>query len=905
MEETGKRPDPDELLARVKEEEVQRTRGRLKIFLGYVAGVGKTYSMLEAARQRKAEGVDVVAGYVETHGRPETEALAEGLEAVPRRQTRIRGVAVDEMDLDAVLARKPQLALVDELAHTNAPGSRHPKRYADVQELLDAGIDVYTTLNVQHLESLKDIVAQITGVVVREAVPDSFLDEASEIELIDLPPDELLKRLREGKVYVPEQAQRAMAKFFRRGNLTALREIAMRSAADRVDDQMREYMRREAIIGPWPAGERLLVCVSASPLGERLIRAGRRLADELGAEWHAVYVQTPGPRQSSQAVRNRGLANLHLAEQLGAVVRNLQAETVADGVLTYARAQNMTKIIVGKPLRSRVAELVRGSMVDRIIRQSGPIDVYVISGSQEEMTPASLRTEPARAGFMGYLRAAVLVAVATALSLPLRDRVEPVNLVMVYLASVVISGIYLGYGPSVLASLAGVLAFDFFCILPYYSFSVNDKQYAITFAGLLGVGLIVSALASRLRARADISRRREGEATRLYAMSREMNTAVGREAIAAVLERSVRETFGCEALVLVPAPGDAGKLVPGRPESLMLPETEAAVAYWSFSRGEQAGFGTETLPESAWCYIPLKAQTGVVGVLASRLSQRDVKMSPEDRLLIDAFASVAALAIERSNLARQAAEVRLLKAREELQAALLNSVSHDLRTPLTTIVGALYSLADDERLRRLNQGGLAPLDPADRAELIEVAKEEADRLSVLVKNLLDMSRLDAGALRMNRQPHEVQDIIGSALSQLKDKTGDRAITIMAPENLPLVEVDFTLLVQSLVNLLDNAIKYSRLGSKIDIEARRGRGDLQISVSDRGVGIPKEDLGRVFDKFYRVERHDRVPGTGLGLSISKGFVEAHGGRIWAENREGGGTTVTISLPLPGPVGPRQP
>lgn len=903
MEEAGKRPDPDELLARVKEEERQETRGRLKVFLGYAAGVGKTYSMLEAARQRKAEGVDVVVAYIETHGRPETEALLKGLEILPRKQERLRGIVVEEMDLDAALARKPALMLVDELAHTNAPSSRHRKRYADVQELLDAGVDVYTTVNVQHFESLKDIVAQITGVVVRETVPDSFLDEASEIELIDLPPDELLKRLDEGKVYVPEQAQRAVAKFFRRGNLTALREIAMRSAADRVDDQMRQYMRREAIIGPWPAGERVLVCVSTSPLGERLIRAGRRLADELGAEWHAVFVETPGPRQSSPAVRNLGLSNLHLAERLGAVAKDIQAESVVEGILSYARAQNITKIVVGKPLRSRVAEVVRGSLVDRLVRQSGPIDVYVISGSHEETTPAVLRAEPARGRFLGYMRAVVLVAGATVLSLPLRSLIEPANLVMIYLASVVISGVYLGYGPSALASLAGVLAFDFFCVLPYYSFSVNDKQYAITFAGLLAVGLVVSALASRLRARADISQRRESEATRLYALSREMNAVLGREAIAGVLERSVRETFGCDAIVLTPDGGDRGNLVPSRANQA-LPESDAAVAFWAYSQGEQAGFGTETLPESPWCFIPLKATAGVVGVLAAKLSQRPARMSPEDRLLIDAFASVAALAIERSNLARQAGEARLLKAREELQAALLNSVSHDLRTPLTSIVGALHSLAEDDELGRFHKEGLVPLDPADRSELIETAKEEADRLAALVKNLLDMSRLDAGALRIDRQPHEVQDIIGASLSGLEDRVRDRSLSIVAPGTLPMVDVDFTLIVQALSNVLDNAIKYSRPDTGIDIEARREGAEVLISVSDRGTGIPKEDLDKVFDKFYRVKSPNKPSGTGLGLSISRGFIGAHGGRIWAENREGGGTKVTISLPTRGDAGPRK-
>lgn len=482
------RPDPDRLLAKVQAADQTPTRGRLKIFLGYVAGVGKTYAMLEAAHQRKAERVDVVIGYVETHGRKETEALITGLEVVPRQDMNYRGTVLTEMDLDSILQRHPGLVLVDELAHTNSPGSRHPKRYQDVEELLNAGIDVYTTVNIQHLESLKDVIQQITGVTVRETVPDKIIDEAYEIELVDLPTDELLQRLREGKVYVPDQAARALEQFFRKGNLTALRELSMRRAAERVDSQMVRYMQIKSIPGPWPAGDQILVCLSSHPLGERLVRSGRRLADDLGATWYVVFVETPGHLRMPAENRLRIQQNLRLAEELGAKVITLTHTSVAEGVINFAHEHNVTKIIAGKPLRPRWFELFRSTVIDQIIRRSGKIDVYVISEeaggikkAQNRFLPEAVTPHPPLGRYFASL---ILVFLFTLLGFPLRPAVDPANLVMVYLAAVVIAAVFLGRGPAVLASVISVLAFDFFFVDPRFTFTVNDTQYLLTFLGL-------------------------------------------------------------------------------------------------------------------------------------------------------------------------------------------------------------------------------------------------------------------------------------------------------------------------------------------------------------------------------------------------------------------------------------
>jgi two-component system sensor histidine kinase KdpD len=882
------RPNPDDLLARVQAEEARQARGKLKIFLGYAAGVGKTYAMLEAAHQRLAQGVDVVIGYVETHSRPETEALVARLEVMPRLQVAYRGATLPEMDVDAVLARRPQLALVDELAHTNAPGSRHPKRYFDVQDLLAAGINVYTTLNIQHLESLNDVVAQITGVTVREKVPDSVLDEASEIEVVDLPPPELLQRLQEGKVYVPEQAARAIQQFFRMGNLTALRELALRRTAERVDEQMRTYMQTRAIPGPWPAGERLLVCVSSHALGERLVRAGRRLADELKAEWLAVHVETPGDAHRSQTHADQVARILQWTEELGGKAVTLPGQDVADTILDYARQHNVTKIIVGKPLRPRWIELLRGSIVDRLIAHSGNIDIYVVSAEAESKPSAASAPWRPHRPWQRYAWSAALVGAVTLLGIPIHRLISPVNLVMLYLAAVVAAAIYLGRGPAVLASALGVLVFDFFLVEPRFTLTVADTEYIFTFIGLFVVGLIISSLAARSREQAEAAERREVQAVALYELSRDLATAGGLDDILQVVIRHVGETFGREAAILLPA-GDS--LQPPeedlRPRAfspgLTLDENALAVAAWAFKQGQPAGHGTDTLPAAGLRCIPLKTVRGVMGVLGVKPADPGSYLAPEQRRLLEAFASQSALAIERAELAEEARQAQLLRVTEELQRALLNSISHDLRTPLVSITGALTSLEEDG----------AELDEATRHSLALMAREEAERLNRLVGNLLDMTRIEAGALRAVEEPCDVQEVISAALERLGARLAGRPVTVDAPS--VLAPMDFVLMVQVLVNLLDNALKYSPNNTPIEVTARLADGALEITVADRGFGVPPEDLERIFDKFYRVHRPAEVGGTGLGLAICKGIVEVHRGRIWAQNRPGGGTTVTVALP----------
>jgi two-component system sensor histidine kinase KdpD len=884
MTETYLRPDPDTLLSYIQREESQGSRGKLKIFLGYVAGVGKTYAMLEAAHQRKTEGVDVAVGYIETHARPETENLLKGLELIPRKQIEYRGMAVSEMDLDAVLIRQPHLALVDELAHTNAPGSRHPKRYQDVLELLAAGIDVYTTLNIQHLESLNDVVAQITGVVVRETIPDTVIDQANEIELIDLPTQELLQRLKEGKVYVPEQASRAIQKFFRQGNLTALREITMRRAAEQVDEQMRAYMQTRSIPGPWPAAERLLVCVSSSPLSERLVRTARRLADNLNADWFAVYVEGPQQAHLSPANRNQVERTLRIAEELGAQVVTLSGHSIPDTVITYARQHNITKVIAGRPLRPRWQEWLRGSVVDQLIRKSANIDVYVISseveGAETPILPVPKPHSPRR----NYIQGMILVAIATGLNELIFPFVSRTDLAMLYLAVTVITALYLGRGPSILAAALGVLAFNFFFVPPEYTFIVHDSQYLLTFLGMFIIGLVVSTLAVRVREQAEAAWQREAQTAELYSLTRDLAAAVKVEDIVQAIIKHVQQTFGREVIILLPHNGKLA--IHAASPGFYLDENEQAVADWSFRHGQPAGRDTDTLPSATNRYLPFKTTRAVLGVLGVKAAYDPQQhLTPEQRQLMETFISQTAVALERVQLAEAVQHVQLVEATEKLQTALLNSISHDLRTPLASITGALSSLQDDGAL----------LDDTAKRTLINNAWEEADRLNSLVGNLLDMTRLESGALKVKQELCDIQDLIGVALAQLNNRLGNRPIQINIPSAIPLVPMDFVLMVQVLVNLLDNAIKYSPPDSHITIQAEVIGPEAMIKVIDRGIGIPDEDLARIFDKFYRASQ-DQSRGVGLGLSISKGIVEVQGGRIWAENFPGGGAVFTVTLPL---------
>jgi two-component system sensor histidine kinase KdpD len=645
------RPSPDQLLARIQAEEQRQNQGKLTIFLGFAAGVGKTYAMLEAARQQKEEAGLVVA-YVETHGRVETERLLGGLEILPRKQIDYRGIHVPEMDLDLVLERKPRLALVDELAHTNAPGSRHPKRYQDVEELLKAGIDVYTTLNIQHLESVRNTVAQITGVWVRETVPDSIVDRAAEIKLVDLPPDELILRLKEGKVYVPEMIAHATRDFFRKGNLSALREIALRIAAEHVERQTQAYMQTQAIQGPWAAAEHLLVCVNSGPLANRVVRSARRLASQLNAEWSAVYVETPDNIRLSSARRERLEHTMQLAKRLGADVQELQGQSVADTVIDYAKAHNITKIVVGKPLNSRWQEMLRSSVSAQIIRKSGHFDIHIVSGKAEPVAQDKDSDVKTSINWRGYLISLGLVITATLIGVLLLPFVHPANLIMIYLLCVVISAVYFGFGPSIVVCILGVLAFDFFIIPPVLSLAVQDVQYLFTFVVLLFVGIVVSYLTSRIRKQGEAARQRQIAISTLYALSREMTAALSVEDTVNSVISYVKRTLGLDAVILLPDPENDGKLIhPFQEINFNLDENDSATAFWAFEHQQATGRNTDTLPDAKALYLPLHATRRSIGVMGIWLADRTYQMPVQQVRLLEALGDLAAVAIERAQLA--------------------------------------------------------------------------------------------------------------------------------------------------------------------------------------------------------------------------------------------------------------
>jgi two-component system sensor histidine kinase KdpD len=894
----NQRPDPDALLTRVQAEEAQQARGKLKIFFGATAGVGKTYAMLEAAHARRKEGVDVVVGWVDTHGRAETDALLLGLEVLPRCSVAYRGRTLDEFDLDGALARRPALILVDELAHTNALSSRHAKRWQDIEELLDAGIDVYTTVNVQHLESLNDIVAQITGVLVRETVPDSILEQADEVELVDLPPDELLQRLREGKVYMPEQAQQALEHFFHEGNLIALRELALRRTADRVDAQMQVYRHTHAITETWPTTERLLVSVSPSPLSARLVRAARRMAARLRAEWLAVYVETPAHLRLSEADRERVVHNLRLAEQLGAETVTLSGQSVSEELLTYAHTRNVSKIVVGKPQRPRWRDVVFGSVVDELARNTDDIDVYVISGEHDDSRPPSLRLPKRPRDWSDYGWALAAVMLCTVLDWLLFPAFEKANLVMVYLLGITIVAMRGGRLAAILASVLSVAAFDVFFVSPDLSFTVLHLEYLVTFAVMLLVALVISTLTVRLRRQVEAARQRERRTAALYALSRELASTPDTDGLLQAAARHLHEVFESQVGLLLPdatghlqpwsAAAQGQHPSPGDPILFALDTKERAVAQWVYAHRQMAGLGTATLPSATALYVPLLGAHGVVGVLGIRPVSPHRLRTPEQLHLLETFASQTALGIERAALAEEAKQAQVQIETERLRSSLLSSVSHDLRTPLTAIAGAASGLLDEH----------LPLDTSTRRDLCLTISEEAYRLNRLVNNLLDMTRLEAGAIQVHKEWQPLEEVVGAALTRLEAQLHDRPLTTHLPADLPLVPLDGVLIEQVLINLLDNAVKYTPPGSPITLAAWATEDAVIVEVADRGPGLPPGAAQRIFDKFYRLPGDTMPSGTGLGLTICRGIVAAHGGRVWAENRPGGGTAVQFTLPLTG-------
>lgn len=878
-----RRPNPDELLAQVQAEQHKAVRGRLMVFFGACAGVGKTYAMLEAARRQAAAGVDVVVGYVEPHERPETLALLAGLEVLPVRHVEYRGVKFAEFDLDAALARKPALVLVDEFAHTNAPGSRHAKRWQDVMELLNAGIGVYTTVNVQHIETLNDVVAQFSGVRVRETVPDTVFDQADEVELVDLTPDDLLQRLSEGKVYLPERASAAVQNFFQKGNLVALRELALRRTAERVNVQAEAY-RHEG--GPVSTSDRLLVCVGPSPSSVRLIRSAARMAAALRCPWLAVSIEKHGTRMSPEA-QDRVWANLRMAGLLGAETASLTGADVAQEIVAYAQARNVTKIIVGKPIHPRWRDWLHGSVVYEIVRRCGAIDVHVITG-EEGATPRHAGGGR-RAAMSGstYLLALAAVAACTAVG-QLLTGFDVSTTAMVYLLGVVAVALRGQRGPAVLASILGATALDFFFLPPLYQFSLNNPLYWITVVALAVTGVVVSTLGVRIRLQADAARQRELRTLTLYSLSKDLGAANTVAGVSELAQRNVGRVLDCDALLLLPA-ADGKISPPAKPaaEPLLGPpsEQDLAVAQWVLDHAQPAGMGTDTLPASPWLFSPLGSGGACRGVVGLRPHTRR-PLAPDQVQLLTALAALVAGALERIQLTDQVQRSQVQVEAEKMRSALLSSVSHDLRTPLTGIIGAAATLIESGD----------SLLPQVRGELLGTISEEAERVNRLVGNLLDMTRLESGQVAPNLEWLPVEEFIGSSVRRCAKRLAGHTVKVNLPANLPMFHADSVLMEQVLVNLLDNAAKYSPPGSEIDIAASADATAITVTVADRGPGVPPDEREHIFEKFVRGPDASRKPGVGLGLAICRAIVAAHGGRIWVQDRPGGGSVFSLSMAL---------
>ncbi len=888
------RPNPDALLAQINAEERRHAGGTLKVFFGAAPGVGKTFAMLEEARRRAEQGRDVVIGYAEPHIRPDTEALLLGLEILPYKMVQYNGTQLKEFDLDGALARKPAIICVDELAHSNAPGLRHAKRYQDVQELLDAGINVFTTLNVQHLESVNDVVEKISGIKVRETLPDWVLEQAHEVQLIDISPEELLERIAEGKIYRQHSVDYLTRQFFNRGNLSALRELALRRMTDRVDAQMEDFRRHNAGDEVWPASDRIMVCVGPSPFSARLVRAARRMATAFKAEWIAAFVDQPRSDTLSIAERRRVLETLRLAEQLGGQQTTLTADRPAQAILAFARSRNVTRIIVGTPLRQRHRwqSWLKRSLVDDLIRHAGPVDIYVIRDIAEPSPPPD-RPEPQKVHLAGYGWAAVVTLALALLGLGLYQglHLSDTNVLMIYLLGVLAVALRLGRGPAVLASILSVGLFDFTVVQPYYSFAVSDAQYFITFAVMLITALTITTMADRLQRQSYAAQRRERQTAFLLAFSRELVLARQATTLLAIGVRHISEMFTCHTVILLPTTDRTLSIAAGAwpttPDS-----KDLGVAQWVLDHNQAAGKTTATLALARGLFVPLRLGHNVIGVLGLTGESVEQFADPERTALLETFANQLAMALERIRMTDEAHKAWERTETELIRNTLFSGVSHDFRTPLAVITGATTSLLD---------GGTA-LSASDRQDLLQTIAAEADQMERLIENLLEMTRLESGGLAIKPEWFPLQDILVSALQWLSQRIKARKVNAAIPPNLPLIYVDGVLLEQVLVNLIDNALNYSPTDSPIDIIAHAQDDHVDIAVADRGPGLPPGDPEFLFDKFTRGPAAGNRRGLGLGLAICRSIVKLHKGTIGAEPRPGGGAVFTIRLPVPRPPVP---
>jgi two-component system sensor histidine kinase KdpD len=879
------RRDPDALLARVQEEERRAARGRLRIYFGASAGVGKTYAMLSAARQLAAART-VLVGVVETHGRAETEALLDGLQVLPRHQIAYRGKVLSEFDIDAALERCPELVLVDELAHSNVPGSRHPKRWQDIDELLAAGIDVFTTVNVQHLESLNDVVGGITGVRVGETVPDSVFDAADEVVLVDLPADELLARLKLGKVYQPVQAERAGRNFFRKGNLIALRELALRRTAERIGDDVRAYRVEQSIDTVWRTGTTFLACVGPGPGAEGVVRSAARLAAQLGADWHAVYVETPALQRLDAGRRARTLDALKLARDLGAVAAVLSGDSVESAAVDYARSHNLGRIALGRGDPRWPWQATRARRIARLAPDVELLEVAMPPASAAPPMPAARRTTTRRD--IGAHGVAVLSSVGMALALtPTVGHLDLANIAMLFLLVVLMVAVRLGRGPSVTATCVSVACFDFFFVPPRFTFAISDVQYLVAFGVMLAVGLITGHLTAGLRFQAHVAARRESRTRALYEFARALSGVLQTDQIQEATRDAIGRTFGARTVLLVP--DAAGRVAVAGDDAIAALDT--GIAQWAFDQGASAGMGTDTLPGSPVFYLPLVAPMRTRGVLAIEAATPHWLTAPEQRQQLDTFAALAAIALERVHYIEVAQDALVRIESERLRNSLLAALSHDLRTPLTSLMAQAEALA----------GSTPPLAAGQRA-MADALREETVRMGRLVTNLLDMARIESGDVKLRLQWQPVEEVIGSALAASRAALAGHVVATRVPADLPLVQYDAVLVERVLSNLLENAGKYTPPGSTVTVAAEQHGQWLNVAVTDDGPGLPPDQEEAVFEKFTRGERESAKPGVGLGLAICRAIVGAHGGTIRAANRPGGGAAFTFTLPVGTPPAP---
>ncbi len=883
------RPDPDQLLAEFEAQEARAARGRLKIFFGASAGVGKTYAMLVAAQTLRRAGSDVVVGVLETHGRVETAALLEGLERLPLLTLDVQGASVTEFNLDAALARRPALILVDELAHTNAPGARHPKRWQDIDELLASGIDVFTTLNVQHLESLNDVVGGITGIRVWETVPDTFFDEADDVILVDVPADELLARLKAGKVYLPEQIERAAGNFFRKGNLMALRELALRRTADRVEDDVQAYRTDQAIQRIWKTEASLLCCVGPDPGSEHVVRSAARLANQIGIEWTAVYVETPKLQRLPAQKRERILKSVKLAQELGAKTAILSGSDPAALIIEYARTHNCSKLVLGRSAAKRAWPWTRG-IGNRLGKLAPDVDLMEVGRGDAPVSERSAvdslegGEDPRRvAKRIGYAWALAACLATTLVATPLLPYLDLANIVMLFLLTIVLVAVRFGRGPAVLAAFASVASFDFFFVPPRFSFAVTDAQYLVTFAVMLTVALITGQMTASLRYQARVASYREERARALYEFARDMSSLLQTDQVVEAATKFIADTFRTRVAILLPDQQD--RVQPHDPGELALTTDLRVAAQWAYDKSQPAGAGTDTLPGSEYLFIPLRAPMRTRGVLGIKAENRRMLMVPEQQRHLDTFAALTAIALERVHYVEVAQQALISMESERLRNSLLAALSHDLRTPLAGLVG----LAESLELTKPELAGL-------QLETARAIAEEARRMSALVNNLLDMARIQSGEVKLNRQWQPLEEVVGSALQAVRTALGRRHVEVALAHDLPLVEFDSTLIERVLYNLLENATKYTPDGTLIRIAAEVSGDNLVVTVSDQGPGLPKGQQDSIFEKFTRGSRESSTPGVGLGLAISRAIVEAHHGRIWAEANPGGGARFCFTLPL---------